>query len=148
MFVDSPEFWHWWILALGLMVIEVFAPGAFFMWFGVSAFLVGLVVLLAPKLPWEYQVIIFGVTAIITVVAWRQYRRAHPSVSEHPTLNRRGEQYLHRQVRLDSPIVNGFGHIKLDDTFWRAEGPDLPAGARVEIVGVDGPTLKVRPIQA
>jgi hypothetical protein len=144
--IDTPQFWQWWILALGLLVVEVFAPGAFFLWFGVSAGLVGFIVLLAPGLGWQYQVAIFAVAAIIAVAAWRQYRRAHPRESEQPLLNRRGQQYVNRQVRLDAAITNGFGRMKVDDTTWRVEGPDMPVGTLVEIFGVDGTTLKVRQV--
>ena len=41
-------------------------------------------------------------------------------------------------------IVNGQGKARVGDSLWLAEGPDLPAGAPVEVVGVDGSTLKVK----
>ena len=34
---------------------------------------------------------------------------------------------------------------KVDDAFWVVSGPDLPAGALVRIVAVDGMTLQVQP---
>ena len=33
--------WHWWILAVALVVLEAFAPGTFFLWMGISAAVVG-----------------------------------------------------------------------------------------------------------
>jgi membrane protein implicated in regulation of membrane protease activity len=65
--------------------------------------------------------------------------------SDHPVLNRRGEQYVGRQFTLEQPIVNGRGSVKVDDTVWRVAGPDLPAGARFTVRGADGATLLVEP---
>jgi membrane protein implicated in regulation of membrane protease activity len=53
-------------------------------------------------------------------------------------LNRRGQQYTGRIFTLDHPIVNGVGKIDVDDSTWRVKGPDLEAGTRVRVVGVDG----------
>ena len=42
------EFWHWWVAAIGLIVVETLAPGAIFLWLGVSAAVVGASLLAAP----------------------------------------------------------------------------------------------------
>ena len=33
--------WTWWIIAVVLIILEVSAPGTFFLWMGVSAGVVG-----------------------------------------------------------------------------------------------------------
>ena len=48
---------------------------------------------------------------------------------------------------MEGPIVNGRGRIRVDDTYWRAEGQDQPAGARVRVVAVDGVVLKVEGVE-
>ena len=142
-YLDQIEFWHWWVAAVALIVIEALAPGAIFMWLGVSAAVVGVVLLLAPDLSWEYQVLIFAMLSVATVVGWRIYHKSHPTETDLPTLNRRSEQYIGRNLTLDEAIVNNVGRVRLDDTSWKVEGDDLPAGARIEVVGVDGVVLKV-----
>jgi membrane protein implicated in regulation of membrane protease activity len=142
-YLDQIEFWHWWVAAVALIVIEALAPGAIFMWLGVSAAVVGVVLLLAPDLSWEYQLLIFAMLSVATVVGWRIYHKSHPTETDLPALNRRGEQYIGRNLTLDEAIVNNVGRVRLDDTSWKVEGDDLPAGARIEVVGVDGVVLKV-----
>ena len=44
---------------------------------------------------------------------------------------------------LEKPIVNGVGTIRIEDTIWRVNGPDLPAGSRVRIERADGVELAV-----
>jgi len=43
------------------------------------------------------------------------------------------------------PIVDGRGRVRVDDTVWLVEGPDLPAGARVQVTGVANTLLRVTP---
>jgi membrane protein implicated in regulation of membrane protease activity len=52
-------------------------------------------------------------------------------------------QLIGQSFDLIDPIVNGRGSIKTGDTIWRVEGPELPQGARIEVVGADGTLLKV-----
>jgi hypothetical protein len=137
------EFWHWWVLGVALIIVEAFVPGAFFLWLGVAAGVAGLALLIFPSIGWEYQGLIFALFAVVSIVVWRRFMKSRPSVSDHPRLNRRGEQYVGRTVTLTEPIVEGRGKIKLGDTIWRVEGADLPAGMPVRVVGTDGAVLKV-----
>lgn len=141
------DHWHWWILAIVLLVLEAFAPGTFFMWMGISAVVVGLLVMLAPGTGWEYQVLLFAILSVASIVVWRQYFRRHPVVTDQPTLNRRGAQYVGRTFTLDEPIVNSNGKIRVDDTTWKIHGADCASGSRVQVTGVDGVILTVEVIE-
>ena len=48
-----------------------------------------------------------------------------------------------QSFELVDPIVNGRGSIQIGDSIWRVEGPELPKGARITVVGADGTLLKV-----
>jgi membrane protein implicated in regulation of membrane protease activity len=137
------DFWQWWILGLVLLVLEVFAPGAFFLWMGIAAGLVGLILFLVPQMGWEYQVLIFAVLSVGSIVVWRQYLKKHPTESDQPSLNRRGEQYVGRVFTLDEPIKNGTGKIHVDDSSWKINGADCEAGTRVKVTGANGVILQV-----
>lgn len=141
-------YWYWWILAVVLLIIEALAPGFFFLWMAASATVVGTALMLSPNMAWQYQLLIFAVLSVSSIVLFKRYQRAHPPHSDQPALNRRGEQYLGRIFTLDEPIVDGIGKLHVDDTLWRISGRDLPAGGKVEIIGVDGVTLRVRVIDA
>ena len=142
-FTFALEFWHWMILAALLAGIEILTPGFFFLWLGGAALLTGVVALVIPGLTWEPQVLIFAILSGASVLGWYKFRHRLVIATTDSTLNRRGEQLLARTGTLSEPIVNGRGQIKIDDTVWRCEGPDLPAGARVKIVAVRGAMLSV-----
>jgi hypothetical protein len=142
---EEVEFWHWWVAAIVLIVVEVFAPGTVALWMAVSAAAVGLLLLAVPELTWQTQFIVFAVLSVATVIGWRTYQLRYPTVSDQPTLNRRGEQYVGRVFTLSEAIVNGTGKIHVDDTMWKVVGADLPEGTRVRVTGVEGTVLTVEP---
>lgn len=142
-YFSTLQFWHWWVLGLILVIIEMIAPGFFLLWIGLAAGVTGLLLFIVPGTPWQVQFLFFGILAVASVVAAKYYIRHNPITTEDATLNRRGEQYVGRILSLDEGIVNGIGKVRVGDTVWRAQGPDLPAGERVKVVGVDGTMLKV-----
>lgn len=137
------EFWHWWVLAVLLGAVETVAPGAAFLWLGGAAGVVGLALLVWPAMSWELQGLLFAVLAIVAVVGVRALAERSATTTSAPNLNRRAEQYIGTLQTLDSPIVNGRGRAQVGDGLWTVEGPDLPAGARVRVIGADGTRLKV-----
>jgi membrane protein implicated in regulation of membrane protease activity len=143
---DPIQFWHWWALGGVLAIVEVFAPGFMFLWIGVAAGLVGCLLLVWPGLDLPGQIVAFAMLSVATVVAWRRVQKTHPVPTDEPNLNRRGAQYIGQRGALVAPIVNGRGRIRLADGSWPVTGPDLPAGANVEVTGVDGTLLQVRPM--
>ena len=48
-----------------------------------------------------------------------------------------------RVVPLERAIEAGSGRVKIGDAFWTVQGPDLPAGTPVRVVGTDGSNLQV-----
>lgn len=73
---------------------------------------------------------------------------AHPAISpsDEPNLNCRAAQLTGRRFKLDAPILGGRGALRCDDTVWQVEGPDLPAGSDVRVVGAAGMLLRVEPL--
>ncbi len=145
MSLEAIEFWYWWVAAIVFVVIEVFAPGTVALWMGISAGVVGLLLLAMPGLDWQVQFLIFALLTVATVVAWRAYQLRHPTETDQPALNRRGEQYVGRVFTLSEAVVNGIGKIRVDDTMWKVEGEDLPIGTKVRVTGVAGTVLTVEP---
>jgi membrane protein implicated in regulation of membrane protease activity len=140
------EFWYWWVFAVVLMILELFAPGTFFLWMGVAAIVIGAVVGLLPSLIWEIQVLGFSVFSVVSVLAWRVHLKNYPRESDQPLLNQRSAQYIGRVVTLDAPISDGYGKTSIDHSLWKVRGSDCPAGTRVKVVSVDGVVLIVEAV--
>ncbi len=137
------QFWHWWVLGLMLIVVELLAPGTFFLWFGAAAGVTGLILLVLPALDWHYQLLAFAVLAVVAVIVGRSVMRRQNRLRAPGSLNRRGEQYVGRVFTVEQAIVNGRGSIRVDDSIWRAEGPDTAAGEPVRVVKAGSSVLRV-----
>lgn len=141
--IGQLDFWSWFILAIVLVVLEILLPTSYLLWMAIGAGVTGVIAWLAPATPWQGQWVLFAVSSVLATLAGRWFIRRHPIETDQPQLNRRGEQYVGRILTLTEAIENGRGYVNLDDTRWRAEGPDLPLGTRVKVVGVDGTCLIV-----
>jgi membrane protein implicated in regulation of membrane protease activity len=134
----------WLALGLVLMAAETLVPGAFLLWFGIAALVMGAIVWLLPDVHGLAQALLFGGLALVAVQIYRAYFRPREPVGDQPLLNKRSEQYVGRVFVLETAIDNGFGRIKIGDSLWTVSGEPLPAGTRVEVTAVDGMNLKVR----
>jgi membrane protein implicated in regulation of membrane protease activity len=140
-------FWYWWILALILLVVELVAPGFFFLWMSAAGFVTGCLLLLFPQTPENFQIFEFSVLSILAIAVWRLYVKKHPIESDRPLLNKRGAQYIGRVFNLYAPIENGMGKIKVDDTIWKVHGPDCPIDAKVRVISVSGTVFEVEKVE-
>jgi inner membrane protein len=134
--------WNWFILGAVLFTLETVLPGVHFLWFGIAAIVVGALALITG-VTWPWQVIAFAVLAVATVFWVRRYVRPDAAVSDLPHLNARGQQYVGRSLLVEQAIQNGRGKVRVGDTLWQAEGPDLPVGAWVKVTGSRGTILLV-----
>ncbi len=143
------HFWTmhaWMVIAVLLTLLEVLLGSSFFLLcVGAACAVVGVVVWLWPSLSMQTQVFMFACAVLGSVGLWWHYlRRRMHNKPEHTTLNRRAEQYIGRTFALSEAIVNGRGRIRVDDSSWQVEGPELPQGTVVEIIGVEGVLLKAK----
>ena len=144
-FLVSLTVWHWLIAAAVFFVLELIAPGAFMLWLGISAMLVGVISFFVAW-PWQYQLVAFAVFALVSIPLWRRFAGRVERPVDQPFLNRRADAFVGREFTLEKPIVAGSGTVKIDDTIWRLTGPDVPGGSRVKVVRAEAAMLVVEAI--
>lgn len=132
----------WLSLGFVLCAAETLAPGAFLVWIGAAALIVGIVHFIWP-IEITLQLFLFaGLVVALLAIGRRVYgsldRRSPPQPFS------RAEGLIGREFFLDQPIERGFGAIRVGDSVWRVAGEDMSAGARVRVTGVeDGSLLRV-----
>ncbi|GAB4259292.1 MAG: NfeD family protein [Methylomicrobium sp.] len=139
-------FWHWWVFALLCLVIEILAPGFFFIWLALSAIVTGVLLWIVPSLSQEVQLMIFSLLSIVSFVIWKMFFSKTTTVTDKPLLNKRGDQYVGRVFTLIEAIENGQGKIKVDDSIWKVHGEDCAVNAKVKVVGVRGTVFDVEKV--
>jgi membrane protein implicated in regulation of membrane protease activity len=138
--------WAWWVLGLILLAAEMVLPGVFLVWIGIAAILVGVLSLLfwsSDFWLWQMQLVIFALFSVAAVLIGRRLVARSGQVTDEPLLNQRGARLVGRTAVLEEPISEGRGRIRLDDTTWPVDGPDMPAGTRVRVVASSGRQLTV-----
>ncbi|MDX3929297.1 MAG: NfeD family protein [Shinella sp.] len=141
--------WAWWVLGIILLIAEVLMPGVFLVWIGIAAILTGALSLMlwdAAIWTWHAQWLVFAALSLVAVLAGRRWIRSRGETSDEPFLNQRGQSLVGRTATLDQPIREGRGRIRLDDTIWSVQGPDLPAGTRVRVIASSGRDLTVEAV--
>jgi hypothetical protein len=136
-------FWHWLALGVFLLIVELLAPGMFFLWMAQAAIFTGIALFVLPNLSWESQAALFSVLSVLGVAVARRFFKRHPITTDQPLLNQRTAQYVGRVFTLNQPIVNGQGKIKIDDSIWKIRGEDCDAGTKVRVVAADSVVLIV-----
>lgn len=139
---ESVAYWHWWVLAVLMFILEVFSPAAFFIWIGLAAVIVGIVVL-AIDPGWQMQVLMFAVLSIASVMLGRMWFRRNPIKTDQPNLNRRGHELIGRTFTVEQAIVNSTGRVRVGDSTWKVAGPDAEVGEKVKVVDIDSAVLQV-----
>ena len=135
--------WGWFIIAGLLMIGELAAPGTYLIWLGIAAGVTGGIAF-AIDLHWQMQAVLFAVLALLAVLAGRRVASRTEGATDQPFLNRRADALVGRSFVLDEPIHGGAGRVRIDDSVWRVEGEDRPAGSVVVVERIDGAILKVR----
>jgi membrane protein implicated in regulation of membrane protease activity len=134
--------WVWWIIAGLLLIGEMFLPGFFLLWLAMAAALTGIFDLIF-HMPWQADVAAFcASSALLVAASWKFVARQRNTASDQPHLNNRVQSYIGRNFTLEHPVTHGTGKLRIDDTLWDIEGPDLPKGARITIIAVEGFRLK------
>src|SRR4249919_949396 len=99
----------WGCLAIGLIALEVMAPGVFMLWLGFAAGAVMLMVLVLPgKISMLWQAIAFALISMALIPAYRHFLGRNPP-SDRPLLNRKSVQLVGHVYALESAIVSGRG---------------------------------------
>jgi membrane protein implicated in regulation of membrane protease activity len=132
----------WLIGGVALCAAEALAPGAFFIWIGVAAAIVGAINYFVA-LSVTAQALLFGALVVALVLIGRRVYGSFDA-SPGPPPQSRAHALIGANLVLDEAIVHGFGRIRVGDSSWRVAGDDCPSGAKVRVVAVeDGSLLRV-----
>jgi membrane protein implicated in regulation of membrane protease activity len=139
--------WIWGVAALVVAFLELHAPGFYLIWIALGAAITAIVAL-TIDLTISAQLITFAVASLCSCVAGSfVYRRALRARSGQTVFNQRDVQMVGSRGIVSEPLKNGHGKIRLGDSVWLAEGPDLPAGTTVVVKAMRGTSAIVEAVE-
>ena len=145
MWADQPGYVFWMGGGLLLCILEMVIPGVYLFWLGIAALITGLAALILPiGLPVE--LILFTVLSVTIIFASRRWTRSDAIPTNDPLLNDRTGRMVGEVLTLVSAIDDGQGRARVGDGEWIVQGPALPAGAKVRVIGAQGTVLLVEAV--
>ncbi|EEW05551.1 NfeD family protein [Vibrio mimicus] len=141
------NFWHWLAFGLILLAAELLGTAGYFLWLGLSALLVGLLLAVMP-MGWQLQWLAFASFSLVTTWLWWrcQFNQDKKQDAERD-LNQKDKQLIGRVIQITEDTPAGEFQISLGDTRWTTRcDQDLEQGSRVSVIAVDGIILIVRPV--
>jgi membrane protein implicated in regulation of membrane protease activity len=140
--------WGWAILGAVLGLAEMLGPGAYLIWIALGA-LVTAGLDAAYDLTTEAQLIAMAVASGLSCFGgYFVYRHVDRRKADYAALNERGALLVGERGVVSAEITGGTGKVRLGDTVWLAEGPDLPVGTAVIVTSVRRSRVCVRPVDA
>ena len=139
--------WHWMVLGIVLVLLELAVPAFFLVWFGVGALVVGFAVLAAPGLSFAWQVLVWIACSVLFIWLWFKvfrpgFHKTRAGMSKGALIGEVGlvirdiRPFEKGQVRFQKPV--------LGDEVWDSLADDeIKAGERVKVLDVEGNILKV-----
>jgi hypothetical protein len=139
--------WHWVVLGIVLMLLELAVPAFFLVWFGLGAVVVGLLLFVFPAMPFAYQVLAWTAFALAFIWLWFKVFKPHvfktragmargSLIGEIGLVTRDIRPFEKGQVRFQKPILG-------EDVWESMADVEIRTGERVRVLDVEGNTLKV-----
>lgn len=144
--LDTLNGWHWLGLGIALLLLEVFGVGGILLGIGGGAIAMALL-LAVVDLPWQWQLVVFGVFAMVGTFIFWKFFRVKPVENATSKLNNRRAQLIGMRASLMQPVQSGRGKVQIQDALWTVScDKDLPQGTLVEVTGYDDQTLIVKKV--
>jgi membrane protein implicated in regulation of membrane protease activity len=142
--LEQITFWHWFAFGLCLLALELLGTAGYFLWLGLSALIVGFILLIG-HVPWQIQWVAFsGLSLLTTWLWWKKQHDRDQQDEQHSQLNQKTKQLIGQTVRVEEDVSAGTFQLKIGDTTWPAQTDQpIQAGTLVTIVEVRGITLIV-----
>ena len=133
---------EWGVLGLCLVLMELFTPGVYLVWFGLAGVSVSAALhfeLIPATISW--QLILFSVAScVFTGVGLFVYKKLEKNflkTTTHQNLNDLAGSYVGQMATLMQDVVDGKTKVKVGDSVWLAQtDDDLKVGDTVLITGV------------
>lgn len=139
--------WHWVVLGIVVMLLELAVPAFFLVWFGLGAVIVGIALLAIPALAFAGQVALWIVCSVAFIALWFKVFKPglYKTRAGTSTGAVRGEiglvirdirPFERGQIRFQKPVLG-------DEVWDSIAEEEFKVGERVKVLDVEGNILKV-----
>lgn len=145
-FITEMGYLSWFSIGLLFVLAELFVPGTYLIWFGFSAFVMGILVSLMSLSATETIVCFALISAAFSGIGWYTYAKVLNKTKvpeKYKYLNDMAGAHIGKVYNLSEDVLDGRAKAKVGDSFWLVEiDAPLKKGDKVKIIDVkDGVIL-------
>jgi len=141
-------YWHWILLGIALVLMEIALPSFITLWLGAAAIVVGLLLLAMPDMSFTLQILIWTVMSVLLTWGWFKFMK--PLSVDRTMAGLSREQIIGQAGQvLRVPLDGGKGLLRfpapiLGADEWQFISQDeLKVGDRVRVTELSGNSLIV-----
>jgi membrane protein implicated in regulation of membrane protease activity len=135
----------WFLVGLGLLLLELAIPGFVVVFFGFGAWIVALTCAIF-EIKLDIQILIFLVSSLTGLILLRKALKNRFFNKRDEEVREQLEEFIGKKAKAIVDFKNGSGKIEFKGTQWNAEcRSDLKKGDSVKIEKKDSITLIVKP---
>ena len=141
-------YWHWILLGIALVLMEIALPSFITLWLGAAAIVVGLLLLAMPDMSFTLQILIWTVMSVLLTWGWFKFMK--PLSVDRTMAGLSREQIIGQAGQvLRVPLDGGKGLLRfpapiLGADEWQFISQDeLKIGDRVRVTELSGNSLIV-----
>jgi hypothetical protein len=139
--MESILWWHWIVLGIILVLMELVVPSFTIFWFGLGALLTGLLLALLPEISLKWQILVFSVSSVGITLLWFRFfvpRKKLKSLlmDEEEAIGQTGIAASRAQVPGEKGRV-AFSVPVLGEESWSYQADEpIETGNRVRVIAV------------
>ncbi len=135
----------WFLIGLGLLLLELVLPGLVILFFGVGAWVTALVCAISD-ISLNWQISIFLVASLLGLVLLRKYLKRRFFGRKDEDILDQLEEFIGRKAKAVEEFKDGAGKVEFKGTRWSARSDDpVSNGQSVTIESKDSLILNVKP---
>jgi len=136
----------WFIIGLGLFLLELVIPGFFIFFFGLGAWVTALVCLIGEP-GTNFQIVIFAITSVLSLIGLRRIIQKKFFYSKGNLSEEVEDEFTGKEAIAKADFSSDRnGKVEFKGTIWNAESKaEIKEGQRVIIIEKDSFKLIVEP---
>ena len=135
----------WFLIGLGLLLLELVLPGLVILFFGVGAWVTALVCAIT-NINLNWQIAIFLIASLLGLVLLRKYLKKRFFGKSDEDIQDQLEEFIGRKAKAVNDFKDGAGQVEFKGTRWSALcNEPVSKGQWVTIQSKDSLTLNVKP---
>lgn len=135
----------WFLIGLGLLLLELVLPGLVVLFFGIGAWITSLVHAIFD-INLNLQILIFLLSSLFLLILLRRFLKRRFFDRKKDEIADQLEEFIGHKAKVVSDFENGSGQIEFKGARWNAECElDLKKGDTVKITKKESLTLHVTP---